>query len=84
MDDLSAGFTLHPFEIDPTGNIDLRADKVSQVINEISGVKVDKWKSVNGGEFYSCVILEVRLRGRVLFCNPNPIGLLRSLLDLSV
>ena len=43
-------------------------------------VKVRFWdrKSFNEEEFYLCVILEMRLRGRMLPCDSNPTGFLRG------
>ena len=66
-DNLSAGFSLHPFVIDSTGNIGPRATKFIKFINEVSGVSAGD--TIGGGR--SKVFgKEVFLKRRILFiCN---------------
>ena len=55
-DNLSAGFTLHPFVIDSTGNIGPKADQFIKFFNEISGVvevNGEGKRKVSGKEYYA-------------------------------
>lgn len=61
-DNLSAGFTLHPFVIDSTGNIGPKAYQFIKFFNEISGVK-----EVNGKGKRKVSGKEVFMRRRILF-----------------
>jgi hypothetical protein len=66
-DNLSAGFTLHPFVIDSTGNIGPRATKFIKFINEVSGISSG---DTIDGRRSKVSWKEVFLKRRILFmCN---------------